>query len=116
MFAHRVDNWSLSRQIYKPASYTRNEINKIFSLSFLYPTGGGPEVNVRLVGDGSPMSGRLEVYVHDQWGSVCAVNSRGEMEFGYIEASIVCRSLNFQGAARAPYRLERFIIYMCVHG
>ena len=74
-------------------------------------------MNVRLVNDDStqtnPSSGRLEVFVHDQWGSVCAFNSRGEKKFGYLEASVVCRSLNFQGVARGPYPLERYIcMYM----
>ena len=61
---------------------------------------------MRLVGDDAPMSGRLEVYIHDQWGSVCA----GDGKFGYLEASIVCRSLNYKGVARGPFHVERFII------
>ena len=65
---------------------------------------------MRLVGDDAPMSGRLEVYIHDQWGSVCA----GDGKFGYLEASIVCRSLNYQGAAREPFHVERFIIIIII--
>jgi hypothetical protein len=57
------------------------------------------------------MSGRLEVYIHGQWGSVCA----GEGEFGYLEASIACRSLGFQGVGRGPYPLERFIVVIIYH-
>ena len=67
---------------------------------------------MRLVGDDAPRMGRLEVYSRNQWGSVCAFNSQGEKKFGYLEASVVCRSLNFQGAAREPYLLERFVLYI----
>ena len=65
---------------------------------------------MRLVDGDTPRSGRLEVYIRDQWGSVCA----GDSKFGYLEASIVCRSLNYQGAARGPFQIERFIINLSI--
>ena len=69
-------------------------------------------MNVRLVdmvlGD-YPMSGRLEVYIQNRWGSVCAVNGVEESVFGFLEASVVCRSIGFQGAAREPYPLQRLV-------
>ena len=74
-------------------------------------------MNVRLVGPKAPMSGRLEIYIQDQWGSACLSNSNGEKKFGYLEASVVCRSLDFKRAARNPYDLERFVqrVYFVPH-
>ena len=66
-------------------------------------------MNVRLVGPNSPIEGKLEVYVVDEWGSVCAT---GEREFGYLEASVVCRSLGYKTAARDPFFVERLVRYL----
>ena len=54
--------------------------------------------NLRLVGDLSPQnlssSGRLEIYLQGEWGTVCTDR------FGKEEADVACRQLGFTGFNR----------------
>lgn len=57
-------------------------------------TGAGPDVvcitgSVRLVGGGSPMEGRVEVCLDNQWGTVC------DDSYDKNNAAVVCRQLGF---------------------
>ena len=50
-----------------------------------------PEGTLRLVGLGDGISyGRLEVYYHGEWGTICRDN------FGDEEAHVACRQLGFR--------------------
>ena len=64
---------------------------------------------MRLVGENAPIQGRLEVNVGEEWGTVCAT---GEREFGFLEASVVCRSLGYATAAQNPYLLDGLVIFI----
>ncbi|XP_071486552.1 scavenger receptor cysteine-rich domain-containing protein DMBT1-like [Diadema antillarum] len=60
--------------------------------------GGGPGVNIRLVGGSSSSEGRVEVFLNNQWGTVCDDN------WGISDASVACRQLGFSGAVSATTR------------
>ncbi|XP_023204424.1 galectin-3-binding protein A-like [Xiphophorus maculatus] len=53
------------------------------------------EGDVRLSNSSLPSEGRVEIYHHMQWGSVCDDN------WDLSDAQVVCRQLNFQGAKAA---------------
>ena len=57
--------------------------------SSLYYTG-----QIRLVGGEYPSEGRLEIYFHDQWGSI----SSSKYTNYKVEADSACRQLGYTGA------------------
>ena len=54
---------------------------------------------MRLVDGDRPYRGRLEVFVRDQWGSVCDNN------FGAREAKVACRQLGYTGYVTYAYKI-----------
>ena len=50
----------------------------------------------RRVTDSSYTSGRLEIYISGQWGTVC------DDSFGLTDANVACRQLGYSGASRTP--------------
>jgi len=41
-------------------------------------------------------SGRLEIFLYEQWGTVC------DDSFGITEADVACRQLGYSGASSSP--------------
>ena len=51
---------------------------------------------VRLMGGHNSSEGRVEIYYDGQWGTVC------DNQWDINDATVVCNSLGFPGAASAP--------------
>ena len=57
---------------------------------------GSPEVgDIRLAGAKTHSQGRVEVYLHGEWGTVC------HNGWDLPDAQVVCRQLHFKGAVSA---------------
>jgi hypothetical protein len=48
-------------------------------------------VTVRLVNGDNPREGRVEVFYHNEWGTVC------DDQWGAEEATVICNMLGFNG-------------------
>ena len=55
---------------------------------------------VRLVGGAAPSEGRVEIFINDQWGTIC------DDYFTWYEGGVVCRQLNYTGIIRVAPRGE----------
>ena len=53
--------------------------------------------NVRVIGGRGPYEGRLEVFYHGEWGTVC------NDYFDITDAHVACRQLGYRGATRLYY-------------
>ena len=51
--------------------------------------------DIRLAGSNEPASGRVEILVGDQWGTIC------DVFWGLGDAEVVCRDLGYTGALQA---------------
>jgi len=51
---------------------------------------------VRLMGGRNSSEGRVEIYYDGQWGTIC------DNHWDINDATVVCNSLDFPGAASAP--------------
>ncbi|XP_071482925.1 scavenger receptor cysteine-rich domain-containing protein DMBT1-like [Diadema antillarum] len=57
-----------------------------------------PPVTIRLVGGSHPLEGRVEVFMDNQWGTVC------DDEWNLPDANVVCRQLGYGAAETAQLR------------
>ena len=55
-------------------------------------------INIRLTGSPQPGSGRVEILVGDQWGTIC------DVFWGLADAEVACRDLGYSGALQATGR------------
>lgn len=51
--------------------------------------------DIRLAGSTEPASGRVEILVGDQWGTIC------DVFWGLADGEVVCRDLGYVGAVQA---------------
>ena len=58
-------------------------------------TGNRTNTDVRLSGSTDPGSGRVEILIGDQWGTIC------DTFWGLADAEVVCRDLGYSGAMQA---------------
>ena len=54
------------------------------------------EGTVRLVGGNTPLEGRIEIFLLDQWGTVC------DYSWDLADATVVCHQLGYLRAVGAP--------------
>lgn len=69
---------------------------------------GAPEMDgqLRLVGNISPTSGRLEILKDGLWGTVCSYH------FDMADANVVCRQLGYTGSVQI---LSKFVfVFSCM--
>ena len=55
-------------------------------------------INIRLAGSFSPGSGRVEILVNDQWGTIC------DAFWGLADAEVACQDLGYSGALQVTSR------------
>ena len=51
---------------------------------------------VRLVGGANPLEGRVEIFLFDEWGTVC------DRSWDLVDATVVCHQLGYLRAVAAP--------------
>ena len=59
------------------------------------PKGSPEEGDIRLAGSKTRFQGRVEVYLHGEWGTVC------DTAWDLPDAQVACRQLHFRGAVSA---------------
>ena len=52
-------------------------------------------IDIRLAGSSQPQSGRIEILVNNQWGTIC------DTFWGLTDAEVACQDLGYSGALQA---------------
>ena len=69
-------------------------------MNLFVPTEGELPLPLRLVDGDTPNTGRVEVKIGDEWGTIC------DDYWDLRDAGVVCRSLGYEGAAKALHKFE----------
>lgn len=69
---------------------------------------GRNRTDIRLAGSNEPASGRVEILVGDQWGTIC------DVFWGLADAEVVCRDLGYTGALQATGAACKYHVCMLI--
>jgi len=71
---------------------------------------GRNRTDIRLAGSTQPASGRVEILIGDEWGTIC------DVFWGLADAEVVCRDLGYTGALQATVGACKYGVhtYVCV--
>ena len=92
----RCNRTGILHHTYIPTLYTYKYMH--FTLHCIDCNIGGrnrTDVDVRLAGSTDAGSGRVEILIGDQWGTIC------DTFWGLADAEVVCRDLGYSGALQA---------------
>ena len=73
-------------------------VHALLSINFILstlPDCANRTIDIRLAGSSLPGSGRIEILVNNQWGTIC------DVFWGLADAQVACQDLGYSGALQA---------------
>jgi len=81
---------------FSPSVHSRNCIGINIVYLFVAPRNGDLRIARGSLTNSSFTSGRLEIFINGEWGTVCID------EFSFTDATVACRQLGYSGAISGP--------------